>query len=210
VTPDELEIPLEAQGLAVFGSNHVDGRGGEERLIAHELAHQWFGNSVGVARWQDIWLNEGFGCYAEWLWSDAAGKGSADELAREHHALLARLPADLLVGEPGPTHMFDDRLYKRGALTLHALRLDLGDEAFFDVLRAWTTAHRHGTATTADFIDLVASMTGRPVGEFFEAWLFKPELPELPQPPQLPELSESLARSDPPGLMGGSGRRRRR
>lgn len=210
VTSDELEIPLEAQGLAVFGSNHVDGRGGEERLIAHELAHQWFGNSVGVARWQDIWLNEGFCCYAEWLWSDAAGKGSADELARKHHALMAPLPADLLVGDPGPTHMFDDRLYKRGALTLHALRLDLGDEAFFEVLRAWTTAHRHGTATTADFIDLVASMTGRPVGALFEAWLFRPELPELPELPVLPVLPESLARSDPPGLMGGSGRRRRR
>jgi aminopeptidase N len=105
--------------------------------------------------------------------------------------------------------MFDDRLYKRGALTLHALRLDLGDEAFFEVLRAWTTAHRHGTATTADFIDLVASMTGRPVGALFEAWLFRPELPELPEF-VLPVLPESLAGSDPPGLMGGPGRRRRR
>jgi aminopeptidase N len=182
VTPDELEIPLEAQGLAVFGANHIDGNGGEERLIAHELAHQWFGNSVGLARWQDIWLNEGFCCYAEWLWSDASGAAPADQLARQHHARLARLPEDLLIGDPGPTSMFDDRLYKRGALTLHGLRLLLGDEDFFGVLREWTTTHRHATATTADFIDLVATRTGHQVGTFFEAWLYRPELPPLPPP----------------------------
>ena len=81
---------------------------------------------------------------------------------------------------PGPANMFDDRLYKRGALTLHGLRLVLGDEDFFSVLREWTTTHRHATATTADFIDLVATRTGHQVGTFFEAWLYRPELPPLP------------------------------
>ncbi len=197
VTPDELDIPLEAQGLAVFGSNHIDGRGGEERLIAHELAHQWFGNSVGVARWQDIWLNEGFCCYAEWLWSDAAGKETVDVLARRHHAQVSLLPADLLIGDPGPMDMFDDRLYKRGALTLHALRLSIGDDEFFEVLRAWTDVHRHGTVTTADFIDLVDARTGADFGEFFEAWLYHPALPPLPVPSVAPAAINS-------------GRRRRR
>ena len=204
VTPDELEIPIEAQGLAVFGANHIDGEGGEERLIAHELAHQWFGNSVGVSRWQDIWLNEGFCCYAEWLWSDAAGGPSADELARRHHALLAQLPADLLIGDPGPTHMFDDRLYKRGALTLHALRLGIGDDEFFELLRTWTAVHRHGTATTADFEDLAGETAGRPLGEFFEAWLFRPDLPELPPRPTMP-VSTSVGE-----VTAEAGRRRRR
>ncbi len=135
---------------------------------------------MGLARWQDIWLNEGFCCYAEWVWSDTSGAASADRLAREHHARLSQLPEDLLIGDPGPANMFDDRLYKRGALALHALRLVLGDVAFFGVLQEWTMTHRHATATTADFIELVATRTGHQVGTFFEAWLYRPELPPLP------------------------------
>lgn len=104
-----------------------------ERLVAHELAHQWFGNSLTAATWADIWLHEGFACYSEWLWSEASGGRSADELAREHHRKLAALPQDLLLGDPGRDDMFDDRVYKRGALTLHALRALLGDR-FFDML----------------------------------------------------------------------------
>ena len=88
VTDDDLEIPLEAQGLSVFGANHMDGRRGSERLVAHELAHQWFGNSLTVGRWRDIWLHEGFACYAEWLWSERvrrAGRPTAWR-ARSAHA----------------------------------------------------------------------------------------------------------------------------
>ncbi|WP_456283777.1 M1 family metallopeptidase [Microbacterium sp. JZ101] len=172
VTEDELEIPLEAQGMAVFGANHIDGRGGSERLVAHEIAHQWFGNSVGVGQWRDIWLNEGFACYAEWIWSEAKGGPSADELARTHHARLRQLPQDLLLSDPGPDLMFDDRVYKRGALALHALRLTIGDPAFFDLVRAWTANHRHGVAASADF--------ERMADPVLAPWLHERALPELP------------------------------
>jgi aminopeptidase N len=180
VTADELEIPLEAQGLAVFGSNHADGRGGSERLVAHELAHQWFGNSVGIRTWRDIWLNEGFACYAEWIWSEASGSVSADALAHQFRVELAHLPANLLVGDPGPARMFDDRVYKRGALTLHALRIAIGDGAFFDLLRSWTTLKRHGTGSTDEFIALAESQTGTVLRPLFDAWLYAEALPMLP------------------------------
>ena len=179
VTDDPLEIPLEAQGLSVFGANHVDGRNSFERLVAHELAHQWFGNCLTLARWRDVWLHEGFACYAEWLWSERAGGPSADEHARTAWRRLRALRQDLVIANPGPELMFDDRLYKRGALTLHALRRTLGDERFFDTLRSWVAEHRYGSVTTAGFTAVVAGADADTV-ELLDAWLHRPELPPLP------------------------------
>lgn len=179
VTDDDLEIPLEAQGISIFGANHCDGTGASSRLIAHELAHQWFGNSVTLRRWSDIWLHEGFACYAEWLWSEHAGGPSADQLARRYHRQLAGLPQDLLLADPGPADMFDDRVYKRGALTLHLLRGRLDDDAFFTLLRDWTSRYRHGNAGTEDFTALAAGYTDEPLQPLWQAWLYSTALPPL-------------------------------
>jgi len=177
VTEDELEVPVEAQGLSIFGANHVDGRRGHERLVAHELAHQWFGNSVGLADWQDIWLNEGFAAYAELLWSERSGGPSAAALATRSRSALASLPQNLRIGDPPARDMFDDRLYRRGALTLHTLRTSIGDAAFFPLLTDWTATHRHSTATTGDFVALAERHAGRSLTDFFDAWLFQTALP---------------------------------
>ncbi|MEU8897650.1 M1 family metallopeptidase [Nocardia sp. NPDC048505] len=182
VTGDELEIPIEAQGLSIFGANHCDGRRGAERLVAHELAHQWFGNSLTIRQWRDIWLHEGFACYAEWIWSEAAGGPTADQQARAARHNLARQPQDIVVGDPGPRWMFDDRVYKRGALTLHALRLELGDAAFFDLLRDWTTRYRHASVGTEEFTDLAAHYTPAPLRALWDGWLRREQLPALPPP----------------------------
>jgi len=177
VTDDVLEIPLEAQGISIFGANHCDGTRASERLIAHELAHQWFGNSVTARQWRDIWLHEGFACYAEWLWSENSGGPSADTLARRHHALLRHKAQDLLLADPGPRDMFDDRVYKRGALTLHALRGRLGDEKFFALLKDWTNRHRHGTAATEDFTGLAASYSDESLQPLWDSWLYSTKVP---------------------------------
>ncbi|MDY0910466.1 M1 family metallopeptidase [Microbacterium sp. CFBP9034] len=179
VTPDQLEIPLEAQGMAVFGSNHLDIA--SERLIAHELAHQWFGNSVGVARWSDIWLNEGFACYAEWMWSEASGRQTVQEKAARHHARLAGLPQDLVLADPGPGLMFDDRVYKRGALTLYALRRAAGDTRFSELLHAWVSSRAGESVTTADFRALAVRVIGAGAEDLLTAWLDRPGLPPLPR-----------------------------
>nr|WP_245687699.1 M1 family metallopeptidase [Rhodococcus phenolicus] len=180
VTDDDLEIPIEAQGLSIFGANHCDGRRREERLVAHELAHQWFGNSLTLERWRDIWLHEGFACYAEWLWAENSGGRSAHVLAAEAHRGLARKPQDIVLGDPGPKDMFDDRIYKRGALTLHALRRHLGDDRFFTLLRTWTAEHRHSNVTTEQFTGLAARFTDTSLRPLWDAWLHEPALPALP------------------------------
>lgn len=182
VTPDDLDIPLEAQGMATFGANWLRGDRRHERLVAHELAHQWFGNSLTVGTWSDIWLHEGFACYAEWLWAEVADGVPADVSAREHHARLARLPQDLVLTDPGPLDMFDDRVYKRGALTLHALRTQLGDTTFFGLLRDWTATHTDGTVCTHAFVEHACRVADDPSGarRLLAAWLDERPLPGLP------------------------------
>ena len=176
VTDDDLEIPLEAGGLSAFGANFLSRDWQSQRLIAHELSHQWFGNSVTLATWDDIWLHEGFACYCEWLWSEEIGLRTTDEWAAHFYARLQELPQDLVLGDPGPVDMFDDRIYKRGALTLHAIREAVGEESFFTLLRDWATANKHGTVTTLEFIGFASASTGVNLAELINAWVYAPEL----------------------------------
>ncbi|MFD4647368.1 M1 family metallopeptidase [Streptomyces sp. NPDC058441] len=182
VADEDFDVPVEAQGLSLFGANHVDGARGWERLVAHELAHQWFGNSLTIADWRDIWLNEGFAKYAEWLWSERSGGRTTQELAAAAHRELSALPQDLLLADPGRKSLFDDQVYERGGLTVHAVRCALGDEPFFRMVRDWVSAHRHGVVTTEAFTAHVARYAAAPVGDLMTAWLRRRPLPPLPAP----------------------------
>lgn len=185
VTGDELEIPLESQTLSILGSNHLSTAWEAQRLIAHELSHQWFGNSLTLSDWHDIWLHEGFACYAEWVWSEESGGQTTAERAAAAHAKLLAEPADIIVGDPGPQRMFDDKVYKRGALALEALRATVGDAAFFALLREWSARNRHGSVSTEGFVRLADELCGGVSGfsalEVLTPWLYREALPPLPR-----------------------------
>ncbi len=177
VVDEVLGFALENQTLSMFGSDLVTGLGLIDQIVAHELAHQWYGNAVSPATWQDIWLNEGFATYGEWIWAEASGGRTIAESAAATHA-----EADFGVapGDPGPEELFQPTVYLRGGLVLHALRVDIGDEAFRTVLREWARRFDDATAATADFQDLAEEVSGTDLDGLFDAWVYGDGLPPLP------------------------------
>jgi aminopeptidase N len=151
-------------------------RAPDEGTVAHELAHQWFGDAVTPERWSDIWLNEGFATWAELLWGQHSGGRSLRRSFRELYEVPAR---DRRYWNPppgnpgGPRNLFDLTIYLRGAMTLEALRQEIGDAAFYSILRRWYAEHRFGNATTSELIALAERESGRRLDEFFDVWLFQ-------------------------------------
>ncbi len=177
VVDERLGYALENQTLSLFDTN-LALHGGEETLV-HELAHQWFGDSVSVAQWSDIWLNEGFATYAEALWAERQEPGyDLDATMAEAWQQARRLGP---IGAVDRAELFGDAVYDRGGLTLHALRRTIGDAAFFPLLRRWAAAYRNQSVTTEQFIALASEAAGRPLDDFFDAWLFAPTMPALPR-----------------------------
>ncbi len=169
---------LETQGRPVYPAAPPDW------LVVHEMAHQWFGNSVTPVDWRDIWLNEGFATYAEWLWeAEIAGRprvaGIIFDFYYDNHGLDSRY-WDLAPGNPGARNMFADQVYTRGAMTLHALRIKVGPSAFFEILRTWASEHEHGSATTPEFVELAERISGQQLDGLFDDWLYTPGRPQVP------------------------------
>ncbi|MBN1564148.1 MAG: M1 family metallopeptidase [Anaerolineae bacterium] len=288
VVDASLGFALETQTLSLFGADRVIGSvGGMEEVIAHELAHQWFGDSVSLSTWRDMWLNEGFATYASWLWFEhILGEATLERRITDNYELIAAdarrytldithdqilglveampladitlptsnvmrvtelllsgtqdeaaiaqqtallppesmsgtqlltylklLPVDRVTlksaemdelftllgiydqmderptiphsqyvppGDPVPRDLFNRGLYLRGALLLHALRLEVGDDVFFEILRTYCDQFAYGNATTADFIATAEDVSGADLANFFESWLYDPVMPDIP------------------------------
>ncbi|HEX5982939.1 MAG TPA: M1 family metallopeptidase [Solirubrobacterales bacterium] len=161
---------LETQSRPIYTEPPVRG------LIVHETAHQWFGDSVGLKRWPDIWLNEGFATWAQWYYAEEHDGPSAASIFRE----LRQTPASRErfwnppPGRPGtPKNLFDPTIYVRGAMTLQALRQEIGTKPMLQVLRRWVAEHRHGSADTGEFIALAEEVSGKDLDPLFQRWLFQ-------------------------------------
>lgn len=156
-----------------------------ESLIAHETAHQWFGDAVTVKEWPHIWLSEGFATYFAALWTEHAHGDSAFQADRV--AMLARvIKAPITVEKAIVDTTLDDldkvlnsNVYQKAGFVLHMLRLEVGDSAFFGGIRSYYAAHRHGNALTSDFQQAMERAAGRPLDWFFAQWLRRPGYAEL-------------------------------
>jgi aminopeptidase N len=175
---------LETQSRPTYGpSFFADGRDATW-VIVHELAHQWFGNSVSVRGWNEIWLNEGFATYAEWLYEEWDGGDTAQEAFDNYWQGPGAEDRFWTVppGDPGPERLFHSAVYVRGAMTLHALRRTVGDEAFFTIVREWADRMAGANAGTDDLRALSERVAGRPLGELFDQWLYTADRPGQPGP----------------------------
>ncbi|WLW54086.1 M1 family metallopeptidase [Streptomyces sp. YU58] len=173
----DVGYALETQNRPVFPGAP------DTALLVHELAHQWYGNSVTPKTWRDMWLNEGFATYAEWLWAEEHGGDTAqqtfdalyDEGEDTYDDLWSFPPAQ----PTSAAHLSDSPVYQRGAMVLHKIRQAVGDDTFREIVRGWATTHRHGNADTADFTAYVEEQAP---DEDFDAiwadWLYGEGKPE--------------------------------
>ena len=184
VMDTEFGAALENQTMSIFGVDMVDldDIEGTEAVVAHELAHQWFGDSVSVGDWSSIWLNEGFATYGEALWVeyDYGSEGLNEWVTDVYNEVKAYPDFYPPPGDPASNDLFNGGVYLRGGLTLHALRLEVGDDAFFEIVRTYYDRYKFGNAVTEDFIAVAEEISGKDLDDFFNAWLYDEELPDLP------------------------------
>lgn len=174
MSTDEFPAALETQTRSVFGAQMTD-----ETTIAHELVHQWFGNSVSPAEWEHIWLNEGFATYLSFLWIEET---YGEERFNDFFIAVYTYLRDEQVGPPAtPTldELFGISVYYRGSWALHALRQEVGDETFYSILRTYYDRYQSGVATTEDFIAIAEEIAGQDLPTL-RAWLYDATIPPLP------------------------------
>ncbi|MFR9774756.1 M1 family metallopeptidase [Micromonospora sp. MS34] len=181
VADDRVRYALETQSRPVYSAGFFR-QGDNTEVVAHELGHQWFGDSVSLFRWQDIWLNEGLATYAEWLWAEHTGSSTVQSTFDQTYATASGQVWRTPPGRPGVQSLFGRSVYDRGGMTVHALRVAVGDTAFFTILRSWAAEKKYGNATTADFVALAERVSHKKLDKLFDAWLYGTERPPTPKP----------------------------
>ena len=162
----------EHQTLPSYAETLITGDHANDAILAHELAHQWFGNSLSVRDWRHVWLNEGFATYAAMLWHERRGGAAA------YHDEMNKIADEDLQGPvfmPDVTdnrNLFGAATFYKGAWTLHMLRHVMGDARFFEALRTYVAEFSYRTVTTEDFRAVCERLYGKSLDWFFAQWIY--------------------------------------
>jgi hypothetical protein len=175
---DGLGFALESQSRPTYAEDWFYDPASADSMMVHELAHQWFGGSLSLASWRDAWLADGFATYAQWLWNEEQDLGKAQDAFEFYGGIPADDPFwDLRISDPGAERVFDASVQARGAMVLHALRGELGDDTFFGLLKSWSTEKAGKVVSTKQFIQFAEQYSGQDLTELFDTWLFTPGKP---------------------------------
>jgi aminopeptidase N len=198
-----LYYALETQAMTTFPT----GAAGED-FVAHELAHMWFGDSVSVKKWADLWIAEGAATYFEILWPNRDDPAAFDAAMHDNYDyVVANHIGPAVVDDP--EDLFSDRVYLRGAAALYALRQKVGDPTFFLILRRFVFEFRGRNATSADFIRTAVAVSHNVyVAKLLHDWLYEDAVPALPGHTVALAKGAKVARPNVVGLKCGPFRHR--
>ena len=177
IVPGMPQTALETQTRPVYSVAALTKDNTGDQLLVHELAHQWFGNAVTPATWNDVWLNEGPAVYSQWLWWESVGGPSVLDSARSSYDPDDE-DLDVPPANPGDD-LFGTSVYERSAMFLVELRQLMGVDGLHRLLRTWIDEHRHGTGTTKQFVELAGRIHGSPITVLSDPWLYGDELPPI-------------------------------